>query len=42
MAPVRAQRFCRRGKLDVLDGAGHLSGIELPDTVNKMVRDLFG
>src|SRR5579859_7526537 len=31
-----------QGKLEILDGAGHLPEVELPDTVNKMLRDFFG
>src|SRR6202165_3305366 len=31
-----------QGKLQILDGAGHLPEVELPDTVNKMLRDFFG
>jgi pimeloyl-ACP methyl ester carboxylesterase len=31
-----------QGRLEVLDGAGHLPEVELPDTVNKMLRDFFG
>ncbi|THD53547.1 MAG: hypothetical protein E8A46_10440 [Bradyrhizobium sp.] len=31
-----------QGKLEVLDGAGHLPEVELPDTVNRMLRDFFG
>jgi pimeloyl-ACP methyl ester carboxylesterase len=29
-------------KLEVLDGAGHLPEVELPDTVNRMLRDFLG
>jgi len=31
-----------QGRLEVLDGAGHLPEVELPDTVNRMLRDFFG
>jgi pimeloyl-ACP methyl ester carboxylesterase len=31
-----------QGKLEILDGAGHLPEIELPDIVNKMLRNFFG
>jgi pimeloyl-ACP methyl ester carboxylesterase len=31
-----------QGKLEIIDGAGHLPEVELPDTVNKMLRDFFG
>jgi pimeloyl-ACP methyl ester carboxylesterase len=31
-----------QGRLEVLDGAGHLPEVELPDTVNSMLRDFFG
>ncbi len=31
-----------QGRLVVLDGAGHLPEVELPDTVNRMLRDFFG
>ena len=31
-----------QGRLEVLDGAGHLPEVELPETVNKMLRDFFG
>jgi pimeloyl-ACP methyl ester carboxylesterase len=31
-----------QGKLEILDGAGHLPEVELPDTVNRMLRDFFG
>lgn len=31
-----------QGKLEILDGAGHLPAVELPDTVNKMLHDFFG
>ena len=30
-----------QGKLEIIDGAGHLPEVELPDTVNKMLRDFF-
>jgi pimeloyl-ACP methyl ester carboxylesterase len=31
-----------QGKLEILDDAGHLPEIELPDIVNKMLRSFFG
>ena len=31
-----------QGKLEIIDGAGHLPEVELPDSVNKMLRDFFG
>lgn len=31
-----------QARLEVLDGAGHLPEVELPDTVNRMLRDFFG
>jgi pimeloyl-ACP methyl ester carboxylesterase len=31
-----------QGRLEILDGAGHLPEVELPDVVNKMLRDFFG
>jgi pimeloyl-ACP methyl ester carboxylesterase len=31
-----------QGKLEILDGAGHLPEVEGPDIVNKMLRDFFG
>jgi pimeloyl-ACP methyl ester carboxylesterase len=31
-----------QGRLEMLDGAGHLPEVELPDTVNKMLRDFLG
>jgi pimeloyl-ACP methyl ester carboxylesterase len=31
-----------QGKLEVLDGVGHLPEVERPDIVNKMLRDFFG
>lgn len=31
-----------QGRLEVLDGAGHLPEVELPETVNKMLRDFLG
>ena len=30
------------GRLEILDGAGHLPEVERPDIVNKMLRDFFG
>jgi pimeloyl-ACP methyl ester carboxylesterase len=30
-----------QGKLEVLDGAGHLPEVELPEKVNKLLRDFF-
>lgn len=31
-----------QGRLEILDGAGHLPEVELPDTLNRMLRDFFG
>jgi pimeloyl-ACP methyl ester carboxylesterase len=31
-----------QGKLEILDGVGHLPEVELPDAVNKMLRDFLG
>ena len=31
-----------QGKLEILEGVGHLPEVERPDTVNKMLRDFFG
>jgi len=31
-----------QGRLEILDGAGHLPEVERPDIVNKMLRDFFG
>ena len=31
-----------QGKLEILDGVGHLPEVEKPDVVNKMLRDFFG
>jgi pimeloyl-ACP methyl ester carboxylesterase len=31
-----------QGKLEVLDGVGHLPEVEAPDAVNKLLRDFFG
>ncbi|MGA8898978.1 alpha/beta fold hydrolase, partial [Bradyrhizobium sp.] len=31
-----------QGRLEILDGAGHLPEVELPDTVNRLLRDFFG
>jgi len=30
-----------QGKLEILDGAGHLPEVELPEKVNKLLRDFF-
>jgi pimeloyl-ACP methyl ester carboxylesterase len=30
-----------QGKLEILDGVGHLPEVELPEAVNKMLRDFF-
>lgn len=30
-----------QGKLEILDGAGHLPEVERPDIVNKMLRDFL-
>ena len=32
----------RQGRLEILDGAGHLPEVERPDIINKMLRDFFG
>ena len=31
-----------QGKLEILDGVGHLPEVERPEVVNKMLRDFFG
>jgi len=31
-----------QGKLEILEGAGHLPEVERPDIVNKMLQDFFG
>jgi pimeloyl-ACP methyl ester carboxylesterase len=31
-----------QGRLEMLDGAGHLPEVERPDTVNEMLRDFLG
>ena len=31
-----------QGRLEILDGAGHLPEVERPDIINKMLRDFFG
>lgn len=31
----------KNGKLEILEGFGHLPEVETPDTVNKMLRDFF-
>jgi pimeloyl-ACP methyl ester carboxylesterase len=31
-----------QGRLEVLDGYGHLPEVEAPDTVNRMLREFFG
>jgi hypothetical protein len=31
----------KHGKLEILDGFGHLPEVETPDTVKKMLRDFF-
>jgi pimeloyl-ACP methyl ester carboxylesterase len=31
-----------QGKLEILDGVGHLPEVERPEAVNKMLRDFFG
>jgi len=31
-----------QGKLEILDGTGHLPEVEKPEVVNKMLRDFFG
>jgi pimeloyl-ACP methyl ester carboxylesterase len=35
-------RYLPQGKLEILDGVGHLPEIESPDVVNKMLREFFG
>ncbi len=32
----------KNGKLEYLEEIGHLPEVEVPDTVNKMLRDFFG
>jgi len=32
----------QQGKLEILDGVGHLPEVELPNAVNKMLQDFFG
>jgi pimeloyl-ACP methyl ester carboxylesterase len=34
-------KYLPQGKLEILDGAGHLPEVEAPDVVNKMLRDFF-
>jgi hypothetical protein len=31
-----------QGRLEILDGTGHLPDVELPELVNKMLLDFFG
>ena len=31
-----------QGRLEILDGAGHLPEVEKPDVVNRLLRDFFG
>jgi len=31
-----------QGRLEVLDGYGHLPEVEAPETVNRMLREFFG
>jgi pimeloyl-ACP methyl ester carboxylesterase len=31
-----------QGKLEILDGVGHLPEVERPDIVNEILRDFFG
>ena len=35
-------KYLKNGKLEYLEAIGHLPEVETPDTVNKMLRDLFG
>ncbi len=34
-------KVLRNGKLEVLDGIGHLPEVEAPDVVNRLLRDFF-
>jgi pimeloyl-ACP methyl ester carboxylesterase len=34
-------KVLRQGKLEVLDGIGHLPEVEAPDAVNRLLRDFF-
>ena len=34
-------KVLKQGKLEVLEGFGHLPEVEAPDTVNKLLRDFF-
>ena len=35
-------KYLKNGKLEYLEAIGHLPEFEVPDTVNKMLRDFFG
>lgn len=35
-------RYFKNYKLEILPGVGHLPHIEVPNTVNRMIRDFFG
>ncbi len=35
-------KVLRQGKLEILDGVGHLPEVERPGVVNKMLREFFG
>lgn len=34
-------KVLKQGRLEILDGYGHLPEVETPDTVNKLLRDFF-
>ena len=34
-------KVLRNGKLEVLEGIGHLPEVEAPDVVNRLLRDFF-
>jgi pimeloyl-ACP methyl ester carboxylesterase len=34
-------RHLPQGRLEILDGVGHLPEVEKPDVVNKMLREFF-
>jgi pimeloyl-ACP methyl ester carboxylesterase len=35
-------KYLKNGKLEYLEAIGHLPEVEVPDTVNTMLRDFFG